>query len=194
MIRSILLGLALVCAVPANAATRVFTGTQSNDTPPPMLSASCAPTQVQVSFSPSNAASSGASNFGAFGASQTHCIDVPPRDFSGGVFSYDFAAGDSFGGSYSGGLRPSGTPGVFDSFVNFVVTTGTGRFLGATGFVDAAGTLDRRPTRPVSSLQLTGVLNLPAVPEPATWAMMIGGFGLVGGMARRRRNSPAVVA
>lgn len=27
-----------------------------------------------------------------------------------------------------------------------------------------------------------------AVPEPATWAMMIGGFGLVGGAMRRRRN------
>jgi hypothetical protein len=25
------------------------------------------------------------------------------------------------------------------------------------------------------------------VPEPATWAMMIGGFGLVGGALRRRR-------
>jgi hypothetical protein len=29
--------------------------------------------------------------------------------------------------------------------------------------------------------------NLAAVPEPATWAMMIGGFGIVGMMARRRR-------
>jgi hypothetical protein len=28
---------------------------------------------------------------------------------------------------------------------------------------------------------------LSAVPEPATWAMMIGGFGLVGGTMRRRR-------
>jgi len=28
-----------------------------------------------------------------------------------------------------------------------------------------------------------------AVPEPATWAMMLGGFGLVGGAARRRKNS-----
>jgi hypothetical protein len=27
----------------------------------------------------------------------------------------------------------------------------------------------------------------PAVPEPATWAMMIGGLGLVGAAARRRR-------
>ncbi|KQR83539.1 hypothetical protein ASG07_07440 [Sphingomonas sp. Leaf343] len=27
------------------------------------------------------------------------------------------------------------------------------------------------------------------VPEPATWAMMIGGFGMVGGAARRRRTA-----
>ena len=30
-----------------------------------------------------------------------------------------------------------------------------------------------------------------AVPEPATWAMMIGGFGMVGGTLRRRRNALA---
>ncbi len=32
------------------------------------------------------------------------------------------------------------------------------------------------------------------VPEPATWAMMISGFGLVGFAARRRRGTAAVVA
>ncbi len=31
-----------------------------------------------------------------------------------------------------------------------------------------------------------------AVPEPATWAMMIAGFGVVGGAVRRRR--PAALA
>lgn len=31
------------------------------------------------------------------------------------------------------------------------------------------------------------VLRIAAVPEPATWAMMIGGFGMVGGTLRRRR-------
>lgn len=31
-----------------------------------------------------------------------------------------------------------------------------------------------------------------AVPEPATWTMMIGGFGLVGGAMRRRRATSAV--
>ncbi|WP_235927536.1 PEPxxWA-CTERM sorting domain-containing protein [Sandarakinorhabdus rubra] len=30
----------------------------------------------------------------------------------------------------------------------------------------------------------------PAIPEPATWAMMIAGFGLVGAAARQRRPSP----
>lgn len=33
-----------------------------------------------------------------------------------------------------------------------------------------------------------------AVPEPAAWAMMIGGFGLVGGAMRRRRSTAATVA
>ncbi len=33
--------------------------------------------------------------------------------------------------------------------------------------------------------------NWSAVPEPATWAMMIAGFGLVGGAVRRRRASTA---
>ena len=33
----------------------------------------------------------------------------------------------------------------------------------------------------------------PSVPEPATWAMMIGGFGVAGGLLRRRRP-PAAVA
>ena len=32
-----------------------------------------------------------------------------------------------------------------------------------------------------------------AVPEPATWAMMIAGFGLVGGIARRRSRATNVV-
>ncbi|WP_245896640.1 PEPxxWA-CTERM sorting domain-containing protein [Sphingomonas fennica] len=34
--------------------------------------------------------------------------------------------------------------------------------------------------------------HLPAVPEPATWAMMITGFGMVGGAIRRRRASVSV--
>ena len=34
----------------------------------------------------------------------------------------------------------------------------------------------------------------PSVPEPATWAMMIGGFGLLGAVVRRRRRTGALAA
>lgn len=43
----------------------------------------------------------------------------------------------------------------------------------------------------VDNLLITSNAN--AVPEPATWAMMIGGFGLVGA-ASRRRSHKAVIA
>ena len=32
--------------------------------------------------------------------------------------------------------------------------------------------------------------SLAAVPEPSTWALLIGGFGMVGGALRRRRTAP----
>ncbi len=37
-----------------------------------------------------------------------------------------------------------------------------------------------------------GATTVTGAPEPATWALMVGGFGLVGGLARRRRASVAV--
>jgi hypothetical protein len=39
-----------------------------------------------------------------------------------------------------------------------------------------------------------GTLAFAAVPEPATWAMMVGGFGLVGGAMRRRRQAYRIVS
>ena len=67
------------------------------------------------------------------------------------------------------------------SAVNLFVTTDTRYRVNAgglsTGFVTASASA-----------------AIAAVPEPATWAMMIGGFGVIGAAARRRRRVTAAFA
>lgn len=82
-------------------------------------------------------------------------------------------------------LSPSGTPGVLSNNISYVIEQGTGRFIGASGTINGTGTLDVRLAQPLATLTLNGAINS-AVPEPATWAMLIVGFGLVGGMMRRQ--------
>jgi hypothetical protein len=55
----------------------------------------------------------------------------------------------------------------------------------------AEGTLDARNAPYSASVQLP-TSPVPTVPEPATWAMMLGGFGLAG-MAMRRRSARVAV-
>jgi len=43
-------------------------------------------------------------------------------------------------------------------------------------------------------VRLIGETRVSPVPEPASWAMMIGGFGLVGGAMRRRRSAAVTFA
>lgn len=43
----------------------------------------------------------------------------------------------------------------------------------------------------ISEQQFAYTLRIAAVPEPASWAMMIGGFGLAGMAVRRRRKAEA---
>lgn len=46
------------------------------------------------------------------------------------------------------------------------------------------------PTKLVSSY--SGTIDFAAVPEPAAWGMMIGGFGIAGAAMRRRKPVPAI--
>ncbi|SNS60605.1 PEP-CTERM protein-sorting domain-containing protein [Sphingomonas laterariae] len=64
------------------------------------------------------------------------------------------------------------------SFVRLTDIANSGGTGGATvgADIDAVGAISTRPTAP------------PAVPEPAAWAMMIAGFGLVGSALRRQRG------
>jgi hypothetical protein len=119
-----------------------------------------------------------------------HCLTPPPKDYSGGAFEFDFKAGDALIGTYSGSFTPTLVPNVLNTTVDYIVTGGTGRFLGASGLIQGVGILDRNPMRPINNLTLTGTLDLPAVPEPATWAMMLVGFFGLGAAIRVRRRGP----
>lgn len=99
-----------------------------------------------------------------------------------------------------------GAPGT--AFVGF------GTFLAATlniqtpslGFTQFAGpdlftVSNMRPVFSLGTFQLTSIvsgsstltISAAAVPEPATWAMMLVGFGMLGAVIRYRRRSTAIV-
>src|SRR5207302_3324022 len=103
-------------------------------------------------------------------------------------FTYDFADGDTLFGTYTGTVALGPAPGIFNAIENLLVTGGTGEFLGATGAITTTGTLQFIAGSGVYSGTLSGRLNAPAIPEPASWALLIAGFGLAGASLRRRRN------
>ena len=104
------------------------------------------------------------------------------------------APGGHFGGGYgditfgaavgTGIDRDSFIAGTVHTFSNYEISFTAGQAGTAQAFV---GTSSRDNIGPlVDNVRL----STSAVPEPATWAMMIMGFGLVGSAARRRRRTP----
>ena len=107
------------------------------------------------------------------------------------------AAGNLFGTTTSGGDNAVGTVfrldsgGILTTLASFDGVNGRNPYAGLVA--DAAGNLfgttasggtNNRGT--IFRISDTGFVAA-TVPEPSTWAMMIGGFGLVGASARRRR-------
>lgn len=186
------LALAATLSFSANAAHAdliVFSGSATNIGAAPVADAGCAPL-LRTGFGPAN--TSGLSNLGAFTYTQAHCTTGGPGAYAGGVFQYFFDLGDSLEGSYSGLASLSGTAGVLNNTINLIVTGGTGRFLGGSGTITGIGTVDFRSGPPLQNLTLTGALNLPAVPEPATWLFLVGGFASIGAILRRRQVSASI--
>lgn len=75
----------------------------------------------------------------------------------------------------------------------------TGTFVGPTGyFPTLGGTFNSQfGSQPANSFDALNartysISAVAAVPEPATWAMMMGGFGIVGGAMRYRRRETKI--
>jgi hypothetical protein len=89
---------------------------------------------------------------------------------------------DALFGSYSASLGDA-IGGLQSRFVNGVGASGN-MFLVAASFTE--GSNDEFKLKGIT------VTTTPAVPEPTTWAMMIGGFGLAGAAMRRRAATAKV--
>lgn len=174
----------LVGAAAANAAILPFTGTVTGVSTLIGADASCAPLPFRSVINPTSTV--GHSSLGDFTYSTSTCLALG-GGASNGTFTIDFGA-DSFSGTFDGGSTPTDTAGISNTEWLFTILSGTGRFAGASGTLEGAGLADAR-TRPTHVvIGFIGDINAPAVPEPATWSLMLLGFGGIGMALRRPRR------
>ena len=183
--RAALLAVALCSGAAAQADVLTFTGdaTAIGTGLPP---GSCTP-QFHSEVKPGN--SSGTSSLGAFGYTSNTC--VTPGGPVSGTFAIAFAT-DGFLGTLLGTNSPTATTGVFGPNFTYTILSGTGRFLGSTGTFLGTGSIDARTPPSQLTLHFDGLIGAPAVPEPATWAMMLVGFAGLGFQLRRKLNLEAL--
>lgn len=175
----------LTGASAASATILNFTGTVTGVSTLIGADPTCAPLQFRSNINPTSTV--GHSNLGDFTYSTTTCLNVG-GSISNGSFTIDFGT-DSFSGTFDGGSTPSAITGISNTAWLFTILSGTGRFAGASGVFDGAGIADAR-TRPTHvAISFIGDINAPAVPEPASWMLMLVGFAGVG-LALRRRHEP----
>jgi hypothetical protein len=89
------------------------------------------------------------------------------------------------------GVFTTSGAGVYNTASNAFTTLGA---LAVTGYAPVTGTYSVTERYTISATkagQSNSAINMTAVPEPASWAMMISGFGMMGAMIRRRRSAMA---
>lgn len=175
---------ALTPAVAADAESLPFSGTITG-IGSGALDSSCAPLTSRGTLSAST--SSGSSNLGSFTYDHNWCFNGPSGPISG-TFDLFFGA-DTIHGTLTGMASPSGTIGLTNLDLAYTILSGTGEFSGATGAFGGIATADSRgrtPTSPLFTLNFTGNIDAPALPEPGTWAMMLVGFSAIGWVVRRK--------
>lgn len=103
-----------------------------------------------------------------------------------------------FPGSWTGAGTSSGTWNLAGYLVNFVAVKAANNFVlyqiapASSGTWDTFDIPGNRNPPAVSHLMFFGT-KAGGVPEPAAWAMMLAGFGLVGSAMRRRGSTLATV-
>lgn len=90
--------------------------------------------------------------------------------------------------TFGGVTQTTGTPIVVGS-QGFVGWSKVTNYFTATSSSDTLSFLAFGTPAGAPPFALLDGVSLTAVPEPAMWALMVGGFGLVGAAARRRRNA-----
>jgi hypothetical protein len=170
----------------ASAGTVLFTGTRFNvDAPGPQAARCGGRTTINIRPGP-NSTSVGMSNFGAFVPVLSHCIQLPlPAPFDLGEFNFDFGGGHTIFGTYEGAVGPV-VQGVANINQTHVITGGTGKFLNASGGFASSGQLVFGKGPPRVEQSFRGFITAAGIPEPASWALMIAGFGMAGAGIRRR--------
>ena len=103
------------------------------------------------------------------------CADVPA----------DAVTGECFDTFFQSLLGPGDYRVAVTVYPNFAPDTLGGTFPGANTFVDVTGD-QRNGSFAFDVLNVDTATGPGGVPEPATWALMILGFGAVGGAMRRR--------
>jgi len=184
IVRSVIGCSLLGAALPAQADVLPFSGSVTGLSNLVGVDPSCAPLTFRSAIDP--ASTVGHSSLGDFTLGTSTCLS-PGGGASFGTFVINFGA-DAFSGTFDGGSTPTGTPGISDTAWLFTILGGTGRFLGASGAFDATGIADAT-TRPTHvSINFAGDITAPAVPEPASWGLMLLGFGAMGLIVRSRRQ------
>ena len=150
-------------ATPAAASDPItFNGTVSGQIPADMGPPVAGSNGCVFNFYVTNTGS--ATELGKFTGASNFIPNVCTGSYTG-TFLWIGADGDSISGTFVGQLIPTQTQGLFDNNETATITSGTGRFVGATGTLTAGGQVNFATSSFVLPFEGTIILAKPRVPN-----------------------------